>query len=191
MKVFSNSLLAMRLPFQDDVVYQIQILKRRKENPDMDRGTSVINRYYVSSQTELSKKWDRIVKDCETHNARAYLTLIGRKNKSIYYQMLRLLSDYGEQGDYKCARVAFDKAFGHKRTSQHKPKYWVIDVDSKERTDLEAVDAYITDNGIEVLGEYKTPNGHHYVVSPFNKMEFRKNFDHDIKESMILYYVEK
>ena len=60
---------------EQNTFYFIQILKRRKENPDMRTGVQVIDNFYVYGPNDLEKLREKIVERCVKHNARAYINL--------------------------------------------------------------------------------------------------------------------
>ena len=53
--------------------YFLQVLKRRKDNPEMDRDVKVVKSFYIFSQKELDDVTDTIITLCENENARAYI----------------------------------------------------------------------------------------------------------------------
>jgi hypothetical protein len=171
---------------EGEFVFQVQIIKRRKENPDMEVGAKILRRFYLYKEEDLYKFEAEIKELCRANNARAYIGTIGRKVRSVAFQMQRLLTTYIEQEDYKSARIAFDKAFGHKATAQVKRKFWVIDIDTKDVDVLNEVRMSVVKN---YIFRYETPNGFHILATPFNKMEFKSKFpEHEIKDNMLLYY---
>jgi hypothetical protein len=92
--------------------YFIQILKRRKENPDMKQNVRVINNYYIYSKEDLEKMKPRIVEDCEKHNARAYINLNRLDTEKIALYSLKITTDYIIQGDFKAVKNAYSTACG-------------------------------------------------------------------------------
>ena len=69
--------------------YFIQILKRRKDNPEMDRDVKVIKSFYIFSQEELDKCSTVIIHLCEFENARAYIRLNRRNLQSVGIELLK------------------------------------------------------------------------------------------------------
>ena len=58
-------LLDFTLP---NTFYFVQILKRRKENPEMKSNTSVIDNFYLYGPNDLAKLMPKIIEKCEKHN---------------------------------------------------------------------------------------------------------------------------
>lgn len=63
-----------------------------------------------------------------------------------------------------------NKQFRHilMQPKQRKTKYFLMDIDTKERGTMHIVDQFIRDKGIETITSYDTPNGCHIITEPFN-----------------------
>lgn len=70
----------------EDDFYFLQILQRKKDNPEEYLGSNnssrLIKAYYIKSKEELFKRKSEIIKLCEVFNARAGINL----NKRSYYK---------------------------------------------------------------------------------------------------------
>ena len=65
-----------RLNFENpNDYYAIEIIKRRKENPKMSKGSEVIVREFVESKKVFDAYKKSIIDCCKVHNARAYIKL--------------------------------------------------------------------------------------------------------------------
>ncbi len=53
-----------------DDFYFLQIIKRKKENPDIGSNSIVVKTYYIRSQEQLENMMPEIVAICNFHNAR-------------------------------------------------------------------------------------------------------------------------
>ena len=69
--------------------YFLQVLKRRKDNPEMDRDVKVVKSFYIFSQEELDKCSTVIIHLCEFENARAYIRLNRRNLQSVGIELLK------------------------------------------------------------------------------------------------------
>jgi hypothetical protein len=158
--------------------YFIQILKRRKENPDMKQNVRVVNNYYVYSIADLEKIRPRIVEDCEKHNARAYINLNRLDTEKIALYTLKITTDYIIQGDYKSVKNAYATACGSHHSEKN--KRWVVDIDEnalhlKEeiRKVINELHKEIKGNNYKILEEVPTRSGIHIITNPFNMQKFR------------------
>lgn len=71
----------------DDDFYYLQILQRKKENPQLGSNSRVIKNYYIGSVEYLENRYEEIRKLCTEFNARAMLRL---NNGLILRWLLRL-----------------------------------------------------------------------------------------------------
>lgn len=118
--------------------YFIQILKRRKDNPEMEKDMTIINNYFVYSIEDFYNHESRIKFECDAHNARAYIRVNVRNTQKIAMQTLKKVTDLIISGDYRAVKSAYLSAAGEFHSQN--PKLWIVDVDEK---DLSAVDMYM------------------------------------------------
>ena len=53
------------LKFEEDYFYFIQIIQRKKENPDLGSSNRVIRSYMIGSMEKFDKHKDEIITMCE------------------------------------------------------------------------------------------------------------------------------
>lgn len=164
-----------------DDFYFLQIIKRRKENPEMGSNSTIVKTYYVTSKEYLERKRDEIIMFCEEANARACISLNKRSFEKIAFHTLRKVAEQICNKDFQSVRNAFDKACG--AFQEESDKKWIIDLDG----DLQEYDVseindiilscfpnpYIETKLITVI---PTPNGKHMITKPFNIQEFNNRF---------------
>lgn len=156
-----------------DDFYFLQIIKRRKENPEMDVNSVAIKTYYVTSLEHLDAIMPEMVSLCDFHNARGCINLNVRSFERATYQTLKKVTDIVISRDYKAIRGAFDSVCGE--MGAKRDKRWVVDIDSFD----EEFDREIRENinkcepfGEKILGDVPTKNGHHLICSPFDLRGF-------------------
>jgi len=165
-----------------DDFYFLQIIKRRKENPDMTSNSSIVKTYYISSVTYLEKKMPEIIMFCEKSNARACISLNRRSFEKIAFHTLRKVTEQICNKDFYNVKNAYDKACG--AYSEESDKKWIIDLDKPLDTTqvLSAINGIILGCQPNPYGETKfittlpTPNGVHMITKPFNIREFNIRF---------------
>ena len=81
--------------------YFIQIIKRRKENPDLKTNSKIVRDIYIYSLEDFDKKIDNIKYLCEVEKARAYIRLNKRDSKKVGLQMLKRIADLISSENYK------------------------------------------------------------------------------------------
>ena len=162
--------------------YHLQILKRKKENPDLGSNARVIKTYYISSIDYLENKMDEIVSLCGLHNARAYINLNRRSYKTMAFQTLKKVTNQIMGGDYRACRKAYESVCGTYSAAKE-DKSWIIDIDYDDDVveDLVEMENVISELILETNREpniwmVPTKNGVHYITQPFNLKQFREEY---------------
>lgn len=171
-----EKLLDFSLP---NTFYFIQILKRRKENPEMKTNVSVIDQYYIYGPGDLEKLQEKIHDRCHKYNARAYINLNRLDLEKIAQYTVKQTMDYIIAGDFKSVKNAYATVCGSHHSE--KAKRWIIDVDTKNTGILDIVYKVIVDlqkenpkQAYKILGTIPTVNGYHIISNPFNLDKFQK-----------------
>jgi hypothetical protein len=183
-----NNFPAIRnlLNFSDpDKFYLLQILKRRKDNPDMHKDMSILDSYFIYSMEQYDAMEEKIVKQCTDNNARAYFRLNRRSAKQVALKTLSKIALMIESEDYANVKRAYLSAAGEHCKDDNKT--WVIDLDRNEKNEPE-FDNYVNDIIWEIqilLAETKnndsiypipTKNGLHLICRPFNSAKFSQKY---------------
>ena len=165
------------LTFEEDIFYFLQILKRRKENPDMETGVKVIKSFFIDSIEYFDRKVAEIIQLCEDNNARAYINLNKRSYQKATVDMIKYLADSISNGQYRNCKFAFEKIAGQNRAD--KEKKWILDVDVKSKSYLVEISDYIASlkpEGEKVRFINETKNGYHIICKPFDPRTFKDKF---------------
>lgn len=176
-------LLPFIKPESKDDFYYLQILQRKKENPQLGSNSRVIKNYYIKSQDELIKKYDEVKDLCRIFNARAMLRLNKRSFEKVGFKALENLAHTMMNKDYDKLHSSYDRAVGLGHNDPEKK--WILDIDIKEE-DLEFDWMYNLNEFITSCspneGESKTiarvlsRAGCHIITNPFNMQEFGKQY---------------
>ena len=87
------------LEFQNErSFYFIQILKRKKENPEMNAYSIPIESFYVFSIEQYEKLEKRIIELCNMHNARAYIKMNCLDAQSVMLEQISLITQEIRKG---------------------------------------------------------------------------------------------
>jgi hypothetical protein len=167
----------------DDQFYVVEIIKRRKENPELKNHSQLIDVFEIVSDADLTVKSETIKSVCRRTNARAYIRVNRRGREKIALQMLKELAVRVSNHDYNC-RNLYHSVLG-KYASDERSK-WIVDVDDDcGHSTAEIVDEILRLRGavshkqsclVSIWGIVTTINGVHIIASPFNLGEFRKKF---------------
>jgi hypothetical protein len=164
---------------EPNTFYFIQLLKRRKENPEMKTGVQVIDNFYIYNSSDLQKMKDRIIERCVKHNARAYINLNRLDLEKIAMYTAKTIIDYIIAKDFKSVKNIYATVCGSHHSD--KSKKWLIDIDAEflERKDeiyqiVEKLHEEVTKSNYKILAEIPTKSGVHIITNPFNIEKFRK-----------------
>lgn len=178
----------------DDDFYFLQIIKRKKEHPDLPKSVIIMHVFYIKSKEELLDKKDEIIHLCEYYKARAYISINRKSFEKTAFQTLKIISDSIMSKEYRFIRKAFNSACGKFSNESSETKKWIIDIDEKLDNDIFDYIGIILNNiepkGDKVITIIDTKNGHHLITKPFNVQEFSKyypNFDIHKDNPTILY----
>ena len=178
-----NFILPMLDFSQEGTFYYIQLMRRKKDNPDA-KSVKVIKDMYVDNLEYLQEREESIIEMCDFFNARAYIRMNRRSYQDVSYQLNVDLAKSLQSNQYKHVSRLFSKACG--RTHVEPNKIWVIDMDFEDFPDMgsfergvsgikntiTSLQSEITDKDYKILGDVPTPNGLHILTNPFNTKKF-------------------
>jgi hypothetical protein len=208
MKIDNFDKIAKILSFETpNDFYFIQVIPRKKDGNDTNERRSNVNRavrtYYIFSVDDLLNLKDNIIEKCRKYNARAYINLNRRNAKHCVKALQHELIDLDETGNYKKVFFGLIEHVVGSTKKGNKTKYWIVDVDTKDLSEIEAVieqvDACRSGNSENLFGSYlnvrhviETPNGFHLITNPFNLTQLPEGFfkKYELKKDnpTILYY---
>lgn len=165
------------LPFlkfeSKDDFYYLQILQRKKENPQLGSNSRVIKNYYIISEEYLLDRYDEIKKLCEIFNARAMIRLNKRSFEKVGFKTMENLAHTMMNKEYSFLNKSYDRACGLGHNDSEKK--WILDIDIVDEKFDRKVQLFINNIepiGNKVLGNFKSKNGHHLITKPFNLQLF-------------------
>ena len=149
----------------------VQILRRKKENPDNTSNSQTIRTYYIHSADYLEEKFSEMKILSQHFHARVYINLNRRNYEQLAFQMLKKLSDCMINKAYKDIKNAYDSVCGNFHAE--KEKKWVVDLDDEhyDADDKYCIIKLIKETGGTIYTEIPTINGIHLISSPFNTKE--------------------
>ena len=179
-------LIRKMLSFPDEnAFYFLQILKRRKDNPDLEKDMIHIADYYIYSLEQFDSIEQRIIDQCDTENARAYFRLNRRDAKKVAMQVLKITVDHIMSENYRAVKNAFASCAG--RFHSDPDKRWIVDIDNisidsfNHSEEQHKMRELILDLQRETENEpmmkfISTKGGVHIITRPFNLNKFKSQY---------------
>ena len=150
--------------------YFVQILKRKKENPENTANSTLITSYCISSMESLDTLFPEMKLLAKFHNARVYINLNRRNYEQLGLQMMKKVTDCLINKAYKDIRNAYTSICGSFHVE--KAKKWVVDTDGYTPQQIQWIENLILELGGTIYQTLPTVNGMHLITSPFNTQEF-------------------
>ena len=178
--VSNFDLIASLLDFREkNTFYFIQLLQRRKENPEMKTSVRVVDNFYLYEEGDLEKIKGRIIERCMKHNARAYINLNRLDLEKVAKNTAKQTIQYIIQKNFKSVKNAYATVCGSHHSEEE--KRWVVDIDAEHlpfkeeiRKLIEGLQKEITRNSYKILAEVPTRSGIHIITNPFNMEKFKR-----------------
>ena len=172
---------------QNDLYFDIQLIRRGKDNPDMPAANYTFKTYYIDSIELFDKYIGEIKQCCDLFRLRAYISVNVKSKIDLSKKTLVKYAEMIALGEFKKPWRLCD----HITSSlSGKEKRWVVDIDdvNPDIIDLKLLAIYDIirsctskwDNPIVV--EIPTKTGCHLITHPFNTYEFEKECQKRIKE---------
>lgn len=171
-----------------DDFYYLQILQRKKENPQLGSNSRVIKNYYITSEQYLLDRYEEIVKLCEVFNARASLRLNKRSFVKTGFKNLENIANTMQNKEYRHLKNSYDRACG--LLNNEKTKKWIVDIDEEEVLWLEQIINAIQPcdpQGNKIITQLDSKSGIHLITTPFNTQQFKENFTKELQEYKMNY----
>ena len=158
----------------NDDFFFTQIIKRKRENPNIIRDSISIHNYYFSSIKDFDKYQNEIIDLCNDNNARCYINLNKRSFKEIALESNFKSAELIKNHEYKAVYKTYLSACG--KHSNDKIKKWIIDLEEIDIPHLENIKYILELSKSKIFLEIPTKNGLHLLVKGFDSRKFRETF---------------
>ena len=164
------------LKFEEGTFYYLQVLQRKKDNPEMSWQTKQRYFKFIRSLEELEAYTKEAREISDFWNARTYISLTPRSFEKLSLEALVELSTRIKNKDYNNNFRIFEKLALLPECTKKEGKLWMIDYDSKLPGLIELlVETY----RIKYKTRLTTVNGYHIIVEPFNLQTLGQPLDTD------------
>ncbi len=162
----------------EDDFYYLQILQRKKENPEIGSNSRVIKNYYITSTEYLEMRYDEIKKLCEVFNGRASIRLNKRSFEKVGMKTMVNLANTMMNKEYKFLKSSYDRACGLGHNDSNKT--WILDIDGdKTYNELFEMEELINNSkpdGKNTIIYIPSKTGLHLITKPFDCREFSEKY---------------
>ncbi len=163
-----------------DDFYYLQILQRKKENPQLGSNSRVIRNYYIKSQQYLLDRYEEIKTICDATNARAMIRLNKRSFEKVGFRTLENLANTMHNREYSFLMKSYDRACGLGHND--KEKKWILDLDfipyGQEHLDIAEFIETLSPIGPKLLAVIESKNGVHLITKPFDTNTFKDEYNY-------------
>jgi predicted HicB family RNase H-like nuclease len=163
--------------------YFVQLIKRKKDNPDMKGDSVVIKEWFVSSVDYFLDKKESMIDMADKYNARLTIRVNKRNYKKLGLKMIADITQKLESENYKGLKSSFSSVAGQYPSDSDKK--WIVDIDQEDLKDLEDIKKVINNSMPDIdkiICEIPSKSGIHLIVRPFDIREFKKLFNVEIKK---------
>jgi hypothetical protein len=162
-----------------DDFYFMQLIQRRKENPEMEKNSRAVKNWLIHSMDQLDKYKPDIISLANHFNARATIRLNKRSYKQCAFESLALLAKNLSIADY----TPVDKLYSSVMGSFHadKEKKWLLDadditIDSPIVAEIAEFIRQLQPVGDKLVAVIPSRSGCHVITRPFNPQTFIKAY---------------
>lgn len=152
------------IKFEDqDTFYFLEVLKRRKDNPELKHQTAKLYSRFITKPESLERAYLDVKVICESENARAYLSILPRSLERFTKECALEFTRRVCEGVYSSSYKIPDEIALISKTVKKDNNMWLLDIDENPGEVLE----YLKDK-VEILGKVETFSGIHAFCKPFN-----------------------
>lgn len=164
-----------------DRYYVIELIRRRKDNPELPAANMHFKNYYINKIEDLDKYKDEIIMLCTSLKMRAYFSVNYKSYKQILMNTVAECACRVAAHDYKKPYAIYESCSG--KYFDEKNKTWIIDVDKEDAEEygmtLEELTNFYTVTIKQECKPHKsaiaiipTKSGNHIICNPFDVAKF-------------------
>lgn len=159
----------------DDSYYHLQVIRRKKENPELKSNNQVILDKVVTNEDYLRYNYSMLKDIANLTNARIYFNLNRKSFRTTALNMMSNLVECTKANMFKGVQRTFSSEAGRCNPPKGE-KLWIIDCDKDDVEGdfsqyLDKVELKVNSlrpDGNKVITRIPTLNGTHIITKPFD-----------------------
>ena len=196
MSVDNFELIKPLLTFNsEDEFYFVQILQRKKDNPNGYKGSNnssrLIKAYFIDNIEYLDKHKDEMIHFADYFNARVGINLNKRSYYKTAFNTLKTTAEMMHNKNFRDVKKAWNTSCGVHNSIED--RIWLLDIDEPEVSPMmQAFIEYecepkmevifdkagmpIEEKNRKIIAQIPSKSGHHLITKSFDTREFIKQF---------------
>jgi len=169
-----------------DEFYFVQILQRKKDNPNGVKGSNnssrLIKAYYIDSVQKLINLKPEMVGLANFFGARVGINLNKRSYYKTAFNTLKHIAEQMHNKNFKKVHRAWNTACGVHNGGD---KIWILDIDHKDLDIIKDIEQFV--NKQQPIGKSKilslipSKSGYHLITTGFDTRKFRNSIYSDVE----------
>jgi hypothetical protein len=164
----------------EDEFYFVQILQRKKDNPNGRYGSNnssrLVKAYYIKSIEHLEMRKDEMILFATHFNARVGINLNKRSYEKTAFNALKKVAEVMHNKNYKMVHRAWNTACGIHNGGD---KIWLLDIDTKNAEYIHKVQSFVKEQqpcGDKVFAIIPSKSGVHIMTKGFDLRDFSQAY---------------
>ena len=155
----------------DNLYFDIQLIRRGKDHPNMPSANYTFKTYYVDSLENYDKYREEIVKCCDMFYLRAYVSVNAKSKREAALKTIQKYAENLTNGEFRKPWRVFSSVCGGQDGEE---KRWIVDIDNHSEFEpfvLKVKSIIDMCAGVyekNVITSLPTKSGCHIITHPFN-----------------------
>jgi hypothetical protein len=164
----------------EDDFYFVQILQRKKDNPNGVNGSNnssrLVKAYYINSVEHLESYKDEMIFFANYFNARVGINLNKRSYYKTSFNTMRTIAEQMHNKEFRNVKRAWNTSCGVHNGGD---RIWILDIDVMNMDYVDNMKDFIArqkPDKEKILGLIPSKSGFHLITKGFDLRDFQKEY---------------